>query len=280
MQQPPPQLPLQQQGKGSRATQKRRAKKAREAGGGDGAVPPAQRPRLDEPATSATSASSCTSSSSASTAIAAAAPEGGAGRAAAAPEGGTGRAATAPEGGAGRSYHEWQMPMPERGNDMHEALEIALDEAEAITGRKYRYGALLVAGEDFIPLRSGSNKKPFMRDNIHAEASVLKGCERAAGKDMLIARLAPVRSSAGGSLLDSDDEDDFGGALGASRSGSALGAGRADGAGAALQPPAKRAKILNARPCANCERKMVQRGVRHCYFTLNAKSIGVLEYNP
>ena len=39
-------------------------------------------------------------------------------------------------------------------------------------------------------------------------------------------------------------------------------------------------KILNARPCARCEMKMVERGVRRCYFTLNRSTVGVLEYNP
>ena len=103
------------------------------------------------------------------------------------------------EAGAAPSpqYREWQIPAPNAANDdgLYEALQIAVDQAATIHGRKYRYGALLIAGDDHVPLKSGSNKKPFLRDNIHAEMSVLKGCPRPAGKDMFIARLvsAPPR---------------------------------------------------------------------------------------
>ena len=39
-------------------------------------------------------------------------------------------------------------------------------------------------------------------------------------------------------------------------------------------------KVLNARPCARCEAKMVERGVRRCLFTVSRRVLGVLEYNP
>ena len=39
-------------------------------------------------------------------------------------------------------------------------------------------------------------------------------------------------------------------------------------------------KLLNARPCEVCERKMVARGIRRCYFTLSSTALGVLAYNP
>ena len=47
-----------------------------------------------------------------------------------------------------------------------------------------------------------------------------------------------------------------------------------------VKAPAPRRKLLNARPCDNCEAKMVRTGIRRCYFTINAASVGVLEYNP
>ena len=189
-----------------------------------------------------------------------------------------------PQGAGGSEgsgpYREWQMPMPTAGNPLFDVLEMALDEAESIRGRKYRYGALLVAGEDCIPLRSGSNKKPFQRENIHAEASVLKGCERAEGKDMVIGRVAPTRDAAGRDAAgrdaalswELDDEEADGGAAGGA-DGGAAGAERAPAA-------ASRPKVLNARPCARCEAKMVARGIRRCFFTLNSRTLGVLEYNP
>ena len=180
--------------------------------------------------------------------------------------------------------------MPKPDSELHDAITLALTEANTIVGRKYRYGALLLAGEDHIPMKSGSNKKPFQRDNIHAEMSVLKGCARPEGKDMLIARLAPSRSSSGkaggnkaGALSDSDeldDVDDGGVPMVAQRDSSSaaashgLGGCGSDGGGIS-----GKGKVLNARPCARCEAKMVQRGVRRCYFTLNATTIGVLEYN-
>mmetsp|Transcript_7086 Transcript_7086/g.22427 ORF Transcript_7086/g.22427 Transcript_7086/m.22427 type:complete len:234 (-) Transcript_7086:116-817(-) len=156
------------------------------------------------------------------------------------------------EAGAAPSpqYREWQIPAPNAANDdgLYEALQIAVDQAATIHGRKYRYGALLIAGDDHVPLKSGSNKKPFLRDNIHAEMSVLKGCPRPAGKDMFIARLAPT-------------------------------APPAEGAAAPSATPAGRRKILNAMPCDRCEAKMIRTGIRHCYFTINATTIGVRLYN-
>jgi len=80
-----------------------------------------------------------------------------------------------------------------------------------------------------------------------------------------VAPTAPVRrpSGAGGDSDDSDDSDegDRGGV-------SEIGA-------AAPRPP----KVLNARPCSACEGKMVQRGIRRCYFTINERTLGVLEYH-
>ena len=66
-----------------------------------------------------------------------------------------------------------------------------------LSAAKCRSGAILLAGDDHIPIKSGSNKKEFKRENIHAEMSVLKGCARPAGKDMLIARLAPSKAASG-----------------------------------------------------------------------------------
>jgi hypothetical protein len=237
----------------SRATQKRRAKKAREAGASID-EPSAQRLRVEpEPPIP--------------TLQPPAAP--------AAPSVGGGAGAN-PDG-LGK-YREWTLPMPPVGSELYEDLQIAIGEARTIRGRKYRYGALLLAGDDHIPLRAGNNKKPFQRENIHAEASVLKGCARPEGKDMLIARLAPTRESvgtgggAGGREhvgYNSDDSDDDVAAAAAAVQGHAH-ASEASGGG----------KLLNARPCANCEAKMVRRGIRLCYFTLNATTLGVLEYNP
>ena len=70
-------------------------------------------------------------------------------------------------------YREWTQKMPEAGSELFEAFQVALHEANMIHSRKYRYGALLVAGDDHIPFKSGSNKKLFKRTNMHAEASVL-----------------------------------------------------------------------------------------------------------
>lgn len=218
---------------GSRASQKRRAKKARATGAPTDAPPP-QRSRVDSapaaaPPPQVAAAGSCTATSD--------------------------------------PHREWLIPLPTAACDedeLFDALNIALGEAEAIRGRKYRYGALLLAGDDHIPMKAGSNKTPFMRDNIHAEMSVLKGCARPAGKDMLIARLAPTRQSAGSGSLACGSDSDSG------RAAVAAGPGE----------PAAPVKLLNARPCAQCEAKMVARGIRRCFFTVNGKSLGVLEYNP
>lgn len=157
------------------------------------------------------------------------------------------------------TYREWQMAMPAEGDELFDALQIALAQAATIQGRKYRYGALLLAGEDLIPIKSGSNKKPFLRDNIHAEMSVLKGCDRPRGKDMLIVRLAPAKRARRDE--DADDGSDFDIDEAVTRS---------------CAPPDTGGKILNARPCARCEAKMVERGVRRCLFTLNARTVGVV----
>ena len=173
------------------------------------------------------------------------------------------------------------VDMPAEGEPLFDALQIALAQAATIQGRKYRYGALLLAGDDLIPMKSGSNKKPFQRDNIHAEMSVLKGCDRPRGKDMLIARLAPTKRSRPAADGESSEEDAegqeqlnrvglVGGPLGRRAVSSAAANGGLGGFG----------KMLNARPCARCEAKMAQRGVRRCFFTLNASAVGVLEYNP
>ena len=101
--------------------------------------------------------------------------------------------------------------MPAAGEPLFDALQIALAQAATIHGRKYRYGALLLAGDDLIPMKSGSNRKVFLRDNIHAEMSVLKGCDRPRGKDMLIARLAPAkRARSRADVEDDDDSEDEG----------------------------------------------------------------------
>ena len=176
--------------------------------------------------------------------------------------------------------------MPPPGSELHDALQVALGNAALIHGRKYRYGAILLSGEDHIPLRSGSNKTLFQRDKIHAEMSALKGFARPAGKDMLIGRLAPVRppghrarpASGAGDTDDDDDSDD----------GCVAEAGRAAGAtddsflqrSSSSSSGSAAAKILNARPCDRCEARMVAKGIRRCFFTLNRTSIGVIEYNP
>ena len=176
-------------------------------------------------------------------------------------------------GAGNRRYREWQIPMPDPGSELHDALQVALSQASTIHGRKYRYGAILLSGEDFIPLRSGSNKTIFQRDKIHAEMSALKGFDRPAGKDMLIGRLAPVRPPAtrlpGAGDETSEDSD-------ADRSAPAASANDEH----APSRGAIEGKVLNARPCDRCEARMVAKGIRRCYFTVNRTSMGVLEYNP
>lgn len=173
------------------------------------------------------------------------------------------------------------MDVPTEGDALFDSLQIALAQAATIQGRKYRYGALLLAGDDLIPMKSGSNKKPYLRDNIHAEMSVLKGCDRPRGKDMLIARLAPAkRARPSGEEEEEDDDNAEDGASGLKRAEAAITAAPSSslaGAGGGL---GGFGKMLNARPCARCEFKMVERGVRRCYFTLPRGKVGVLEYNP
>ena len=169
-------------------------------------------------------------------------------------------------------YPEWELPLPTDG-PLYDTMLLAVSQASTITGRKYRYGAILMAGEDHIPMKSGSNKTPFQRDAIHAEMSVLKGCPRPEGKDMMI---APARARQAHRHQD--------------RRQRRRGRRQRDDRDALRVPPpelkdvpTKRdgyGKILNARPCARCESKMVERGVRRCYFTVNGTTLGVLEYNP
>ena len=129
------------------------------------------------------------------------------------PAAGSGTVAAASAEASESAFPESVMAIPAAGSELFDALAIALANASQITVRKYRYGAILLAGEDHIPIKSGSNKTPFQRDPIHAEMSALKGCARPAGKDMLLARLAPAKpprkkKGSGGSDDDDDDDDD------------------------------------------------------------------------
>lgn len=92
--------------------------------------------------------------------------------------------------------------------------------------------------------------------------AALKGCMRPAGKDMMLARLAPVAPPAATGKESDEEVDDSGGG---------------GGDGRRVQ---QREKLLNARPCNVCEARMFARGIRHCYFTLNDRELGVLAYNP
>ena len=160
------------------------------------------------------------------------------------------------EPAAAASHREWELPLPSPSDELFDGFSQALSAARLITGRKYRYGATVCAGDDHIPVKLGSNKKIFNRDEIHAEMAALKGCERPAGKDILLVRLAPTRPD----RRDENDGDDD------------------DAEAKRRKAPAE--KLLNARPCEVCERKMVARGIRRCYFTLSSTALGVLAYNP
>ena len=162
------------------------------------------------------------------------------------------------EPAAAASHREWELPLPSPSDELFDGFSQALSAARLITGRKYRYGATVCAGDDHIPVKLGSNKKIFNRDEIHAEMAALKGCERPAGKDILLVRLAPTRPDRRDDGDDDDDDDDAG----------------------AKRRKAPAEKLLNARPCEVCERKMVARGIRRCYFTLSSTALGVLAYNP
>lgn len=142
---------------------------------------------------------------------------------------------------------EWTVPLPSRDDVLSDGLQIALAQARLVQGHKYRYGATLLAGDDCIPLRTGSNKKIFNRDNIHAEVSALKGCVAPCGKDMLIVRLAPAPPPTEAAVA------------------------------AAAGGLCRNEKFLNARPCAACELKMVSRGLRRCFFTLPGGEMGVMD---
>ena len=164
--------------------------------------------------------------------------------------------------------------MPAAGSDLEEAVQLATAQAHTITGRKYRYGAVLLA--DDIVLRASSNKTPFQRDPIHAEMAAIKGCPRPEGKDVVLARLAPVRPEAGRDDDDGSGDDDC-------RIGS-RGAGtdpfdEPPAAVAKCKPWSAPGKLLNAKPCAVCEAKMRARGIRRVYYTLNSREMGVMQLN-
>ena len=152
--------------------------------------------------------------------------------------------------------------MPSAESDLHEAIELARAQASTITGRKYRYGAVLLA--DDVVLRVSSNKTPFQRNAIHAEMAALKGCPRPAGKDVCLVRLAPVRPGAPKDEDEDSDED--------KEQWAAAECPKATGSAAG--------KILNAKPCSACELKMTQRGICRVYYTINRGEMGVMQLNP
>ena len=46
---------------------------------------------------------------------------------------------------AAAASSEWTIPMPAADSDLGEAIELARAQAATVTGRKYRYGAVLLA---------------------------------------------------------------------------------------------------------------------------------------
>ena len=51
--------------------------------------------------------------------------------------------------------------------------------------------------------------------------------------------------------------------------------------GGSVMQAAANAAVAQETPCGEvCERKMVARGIRRCYFTLSSTALGVLAYNP
>tara|TARA_B110001452_G_scaffold46552_1_gene35597 strand:- start:1085 stop:1798 length:714 start_codon:yes stop_codon:yes gene_type:complete len=227
----------------SRAAQKRAKKKARDA---PDAQPASQRQRTGDETTGSLPAEP-------SPAAAVAAPS---------------IAATTPT--------EWTEPMPVAGSDLQEAVQLATAQAHTITGRKYRYGAVLLA--DDIVLRASSNKTPFQRDPIHAEMAAIKGCPRPEGKDVVLARLAPVRPGAAQTPQDDGAQDDGSGDDGDGDS-HGVGKGLFDAPPALMKPPSVPGKLLNAKPCAACEAKMRARGIRRVYYTVSAREMGVMQLN-
>ena len=225
----------------SRAAQKRAKKKARDA---PDAQPASQRQRTGDETTGSLPAEP-------SPAAAVAAPS---------------IAATTPT--------EWTEPMPVAGSDLQEAVQLATAQAHTITGRKYRYGAVLLA--DDIVLRASSNKTPFQRDPIHAEMAAIKGCPRPEGKDVVLARLAPVRPGAAQADMQDDGEHHDSGDDGDSHG---VGKGLFDAVPALIKPPSAPGKLLNAKPCAACEAKMRARGIRRVYYTVSAREMGVMQLN-
>ena len=176
-------------------------------------------------------------------------------------------AETAPAAAAAAASSEWTIPMPSADSDLGEAIELARAQAGTVTGRKYRYGAVLLA-EDIV-LRASSNRTPFQRSEIHAEMAALKGCARPAGKDVVLVRLAPVKPPSSGADADADDDDELD-----------KQPPTAAAAAAALVPGRTvPGKMLNAKPCATCEAKMTQRGICRVYYTVNARECGVMQLN-
>ena len=175
---------------------------------------------------------------------------------------------------------EWEMDMPPGESDAAESFHLAAQHALKVHA-KYRYGAVLVTGSDYMPLRSGSNSKPFKRKEIHAEAATLKVQQSihsiatnqfvqfvekkcfacaciciaihpnqgsppglAKGKTILIARVPPRTKKA--------------------VSATASATGNAESSKPATS---RQQRYLNARPCEKCYAKMTKFGVRMCAFT-------------
>ena len=160
--------------------------------------------------------------------------------------------------------------MPSEDSDLGEAIELARAQAGTVTGRKYRYGAVLLA--DDIVLRASSNRTPFQRAEIHAEMAALKGCARPAGKNVVLVRLAPVKPTSSGAAAGDDDDDD-------DSELDELPTAAAAVAAALVPVHAAPGKMLNAKPCAACEAKMTQRGISRVYYTVNARECGVMQLN-
>jgi len=72
-----------------------------------------------------------------------------------------------------KGMSELELDMPPADSDAGESFKLAADQAFKVHAN-YRYGASLVTGDDFMPVRMGCNGKPFKRKEIHAEAAALK----------------------------------------------------------------------------------------------------------
>eukprot|EP00466_Bigelowiella_natans_P001326 jgi/Bigna1/139198/aug1.49_g13906 len=176
--------------------------------------------------------------------------------------------------------YEWEMALPSPETDSGKSFLLAAEQAERVHA-KYRYGAVLVTGSDFIPLRVGSNSKPFKRKEIHAEAATLKGLPSggAKGKTMIIVRLPPRSSkvklarndTSKKSVVDEADEDDSDFCI--------FEKFRTSESVAEAEAVALHGRYLNARPCENCYKKMETAGVRLCVFTKPSKGrIGCVRF--